>query len=152
MTNHQKDLKDNYMNDSIDQMVRHYAPKKENDTKAYAKFLHEKTGVYDDRPLKDLTPTQFKKLWMAIQQKEGYKVGKVTEVFRVEKVVLIQKDLYQFYLENNQSISEKKCIEMAKAHKLELEVCTSDLGNVFLRTPPKSMFQKPLHTLRKKWK
>jgi len=32
------------MDDSIDQMVRRYAPKKENDMKAYAKFLHEKTG------------------------------------------------------------------------------------------------------------
>src|SRR3990167_2740289 len=145
-----KDLKENYMNDSIDKMIRHFAPPNENDTKRYAKFLHEKTGVYDDRPLKDFTSTQFKKLWMAIQQMEGYKVGKITEVFRVEKVGDIQKDLYQFYLENNRPISEKKCIKMAKAHKLELEVCTSDLDNVFLRTQPKNAFQKPLHTIRKK--
>src|SRR3989338_671228 len=145
-----KDLKDNYMGDSIDRMIGHFAPPKENNTKRYAKFLHEKTGVYDDRPLKDFTQAQFKKLWMAIQKKEGYKVGIITEVFRVTRVDPIQKDLYQFYLENNKPISEKKCIEMAKAHKLELEVCTSDLDNVFLRTPPKSLFQKPLHTIRKK--
>lgn len=147
-----RDLKENYMDDSIDRMILHFAPPNENDTKKYAKFLHEKTGVYDDRPLKDFTQTQFKKLWMAIQQMEGYKVGKITEVFRVEKVEIIQKDLYKFYLENNKPISEKKCIEMAKSNKLELEVCTSDLGNVFLRTPPKSAFQKPLHTLKKKRK
>ena len=46
-----------------------------------------------------------------------------------------------FYLENNKPISEKKCIEIAKSNKLELEFCTSDLGNVFLRTPQKACFK-----------
>ena len=147
-----KDLKENYMNDSIDKMIRHFAPPNENDTKRYAKFLHEKTGVYDDRPLKDFTSTQFKKLWMAIQKKEGYKVGIITEVFRVTRVDVLQKNLYQFYLENNQSLSEDQCIKMAKANKLELEVCISDLGTVFLRIPPRSAFQKPLHSITKKRK
>lgn len=145
-----KDLKINYMNDSIDQMILHFAPPGENNTKRYAKILHDGTGVYDDRPLKKFTPIQFKKLWETIQRFEGYKVGKITEVFRIVKVEVIKKDLYQFYLENNRSITEKKCIAMAKSNKLELEVCTSDLGNIFLRTPPKSIFQKPLHTIRKK--
>jgi len=65
-------------------------------------------------------------------------------------VEIMQKNLYQFYLDEQNWISESRCITMAKKGELELEVCSSDLGNTFLRSPPNSPFQRPLHLLIKK--
>lgn len=139
-----------YGNKTLHHMIYKFAPPKDNPTKKYEKFLREKTGVYDDRLIKNFTPIQFKKLWEAIQQFEGHKAGKITEIFRVTSVETMRKNLYQFYLDEQNWISESKCISMAKKGELELEVCSSDLGNTFLRSPPNSLFQKPLHLLIKK--
>ncbi len=139
-----------YGNKTLHQMIYKFAPPKDNPTKKYEKFLREKTGVYDDRLIKNFNSAQFKKLWQAIQHFEGYKVGKITEVFRVSSVEVIQKNLYRFYLDEQNWVSESRCIFMAKNGELELEVCSSDLGNTFLRSPPNSAFQKPLHLLIRK--
>jgi len=137
-------------NMSIHKMIYIFAPPKDNPTKKYEKMIRERTGIYDDRPIKKFTKDQFKKLWEAIENFEGYKVGKITEVFRVTSVEIIRKNLYKFYLDEQNWISESRCISMAKKGKLELEVCSSDLGNTFLRSPSNSSFQKPLHLLIKK--
>lgn len=130
-----------YANYSIDRMIMKFAPPKENPTKKYAKLIHEKTGVYDDRPIKKFTAEQFEKLWKAIQQMEGYKVGKIVEVFRVTGVQTIDKHTYKFCLNEGDWISESQCVSLAGQGKVELEVCVSDLGNKFLRSPANSIFQ-----------
>ena len=137
-------------NMSIHKMIYTFAPPTCNPTKKYEKFLHEKTGVDDDTPIKKFTPSQFEKLWEAIQHFEGYKVGKIVEVFRISDVEKIGKNEYRFCRENGNWMSEKECIRHAKLAQVELEVCISDLGTKFLRSCPKSSFQKTLKSLMKK--
>lgn len=59
-------LSHHYRNDSIDEMIKAYAPPKENNTAVYARFLHQKTGVKGNKKIKDFTPKEFEKLWKAI--------------------------------------------------------------------------------------
>lgn len=137
-------------NMSIHKMIYKFAPPKDhNPTKKYEKMIREKTGIYDDRPIKKFTKDQFKKLWETIEHFEGYKVGKIVEVYRIAGVEELDKNLYQYYLESGDILTEEKCIQLAKKRKVELEVCLSDLGNAFLRTPPNSLFQKRLEDLKK---
>ena len=60
-----------------------WAWRNHNPTKKYEKMIRERTGIYDDRPIKKFTKDQFKKLWEAIEHFEGYKVGKIVEVNRI---------------------------------------------------------------------
>src|SRR3990167_6229262 len=143
-------LRITYGDSSIHDMIYSYAqPKDHNPTKKYEKMIRERTGIYDDRPIRKFTKDQFKKLWEAIEHFEGYKVGKIIEVYRIVGVKELDKNLYQYYLESGDIFTEEKCIQLARKRKVELEVCLSDLGNTFLRTPPNSLFQKRLEDLKK---
>src|SRR3990167_5669948 len=137
-------------NMSIHKMIYIFAPPNCNPTKKYEKFIHERTGVYDDRPIKKFTPPQFKKLWEAIQHFEWHKVSKIVEVYRISDVEKMGKNEYRFCREDGNWMSEKECIRYAKHAQVELEVCISDLGTEFLRACPKSPFQKTLKSLMKK--
>jgi hypothetical protein len=140
-------LKEKYGNYSIHRMIYKFAPPSENPTKKYEKYLHETIGIWDDTKIKYFTHIQFEKLWKAIQLFEGYHAGKIIEVHQVTKVKKLDHNLYQYYLNSGDSITEEKCISLAKKRKVELEVCLSDLGNTFLRSPPNSQFQKRLKDL-----
>ena len=61
-------IKIKYWNFSIPGMMKYYAPKTENDTKRYIKFLQKMTGVTDDKKIKNFTAIQFKKLWQGTAQ------------------------------------------------------------------------------------
>src|SRR3990167_8717616 len=89
-----------YGDSSIHEMIYSYAPPKENPTKKYEKLLREKTGIYDDTLIKDFTDTQFDKLWKAIQQMEGYKVGDIIEIFQITEITKIDKNVYQYIIVN----------------------------------------------------
>jgi len=65
-----------YKNASIDDAMEDYAPKKENNTAAYRKFLLRVIGVSGTTLIRDLTPEQFEKLVGGIRRFEGWKVGK----------------------------------------------------------------------------
>jgi hypothetical protein len=136
-----------YGNSSIHEMIYSYAPPKDNPTKKYEKFLREKTGIYDNTPIKKFTKIQFKNFWEAIQQMEGYKSGKIVEVYRISGVYIIGKNHYQYCLNEGEWISASECMGLVVKGKVELEVCLSRLGNKFLRTPPNSLFQEKLEDL-----
>jgi hypothetical protein len=136
-----------YGDSSIHEMIYSYAPPKDNPTKKYEKLLREKTGIYDDTPIKKFTKIQFEKFWKTIQQMEGYKVGKIVEVYRISGVYILGKNRHQYCLNEGEWISESECIRLATKGKVELEVCLSKLGNKFLRTPPNSLFQERLKDL-----
>ncbi len=78
---------------------------------------------------------------------EGYKIGKIVEVFRISDVRILGKNRYQYCLNEVEWISESECISLAANGKVELEVCLSKLSNKFLRTPPHSLFQERLEDL-----
>jgi len=56
-------------------------------------------------------------------------------------------EICAYFLENNRWINKKHCIALASKKQLELEVCTSRLGNIYLRATGISPFQKDLHLL-----
>lgn len=144
-------IKTRYWNSSIPGMMKYYAPKSENDTKSYIKFLQKMTGVTDDTKIKNFTAAQFKKLWQGIERLESYKEGSVIEVYKITMTQLTKNNrICAFYLENNRWIDKKHCIALAKKKQLELEVCTSSLGNIYLRATGISPFQKDLHLLTEK--
>ena len=58
----------------------------------YEKYLHKVTGAQGNKKIKDFTPLQFKKLWEAIQHFEGYKIGKIIQVYRITRVRKISKN------------------------------------------------------------
>jgi hypothetical protein len=138
-------LTSTFGNKSIDLMVEKYAPPHENNTAAYKRYLHTKTGVIDDKKIKDFTPQEFEKLWKAIEQMEGWENGKIIEVCQI---VQVRKDksqvIYEYYIKNNTWISKEKCLEFAKQGKLDVEICKSRLGRTYLRTRAKSTIQNDL--------
>ena len=60
-------LNTTYGESSIHQMIYSYAPPKENPTKKYERFLREKTGIFDNTPIKKFSTDQFEELWKANQ-------------------------------------------------------------------------------------
>jgi hypothetical protein len=61
---------------TLDDMIENeYAPPKENDTKAYQRFVRRRLGVPGNTQLKNLTPDQMTSLKRIIRAMEGWKPG-----------------------------------------------------------------------------
>lgn len=136
-----------YGDSSIHEMIYSYAPPKDNPTKKYENLLRKSTEIYDNTPIKKFTKLQFEKFWKTIQQMEGYKPGKIVEVYRISGVYILGKNRYQYCLNESEWISASECLSLAAKGQVELEICLSKLSNKFLRTPPNSLFQKRLEDL-----
>jgi len=67
-----------YNNLSINNAILKYAPPSENDTANYQLMLKQKTGLDIGRKINSLTSAELDKVASAIQQIEGYTVGKET--------------------------------------------------------------------------
>jgi hypothetical protein len=142
-------LKTTYANKSIDQLVDKYAPIKTNpNNPIYKKFLHKQTGVLDNKKIKNFTSIEFEKLWKAIEQFEGWKEGNIVEVYKISLVRTDAKNVISsYYAENFRWFSKQECINLAKQGKIEAEICTSILGNTYLRSKGSDAFQKDFHDL-----
>lgn len=140
-------LKTTFWNTSIDQMIEKYAPSKENNTERYRQFLIKKTGVSDGRKIKDFSPDEFKKLWEAIIQYEGYKEGNISEIHRVTLVKRNRKGICELLVETIGWLTKKECISLAKNGLVNLVVCISASGNEYLRARPNDPFQQDLHQI-----
>lgn len=85
-----------YGNSSIDQMIESYAPPKVNvHFPAYRKDLHDKTGVKDNKKIKDFSPEQFEALWRTVEKWEGYdKEGTIItrKIVEMSKISHVHKD------------------------------------------------------------
>jgi hypothetical protein len=131
-----------FYNQSIEEMAEDYAPRKENNTDAYIKYLRKKTGVTDGRKIKDFTPEEFQKLWQAIEQMEGYKEGKVIEVYPITHVLLDKMHVISsYYIGALGWITKANCIEFSKQGKVDADICISKLNNTYLRARHGSSFQ-----------
>ena len=144
-------IKFNYWNSSIAEMMEVFAPPVENNTARYIKFLQKATGVYDNKKIKNFTSAEFEKLWQGIEKLESWKEGSVVEVYKITETQIDKNNVIcAYFLENNKWIEKRQCISLAKGDNLELEICTSRLGNIYLRVPANCSFQKDLHLLIKK--
>lgn len=129
-------LRVHYSNYSINSLTKAYAPPKENNTAAYARFLHQKTGVKGNKKIKDFTEAEFKKLWKAIIQMEGHKKGKITKIHQITQVKRNKTSIDSYYVTNIGWLSKKSCISLARKELIDAVVCTSSLGNLYLRSRP----------------
>ncbi len=64
-----------YIKLTLKQAIFRYAPPSENNSEAYAKFIHEKTGIALNTLLSDLKMDDFRKIAKFIQIVEGWKPG-----------------------------------------------------------------------------
>jgi hypothetical protein len=68
-----------YVNKSIPELMKGYAPPSENDTNAYIRFIRKMTGVTGNKKIKEFSKIEFEKLWRGIEQMEGWgkNIGKI---------------------------------------------------------------------------
>ena len=137
-----------YANSSIDEMMQHFAPPQENRTIAYIKYLHKYTGVLDDKKIKDFSAEEFEKLWRGVEQYEGYKEGKITQIYKVSHVHReSHAGIADYHVDQRGWLSKETCISLTRDKQLELEICTSHLGDIYLRAASHSTFQRNLKSL-----
>lgn len=127
-------LETTYGEKSIDYLVTKFAPATDgNNVKVYTKFLHDQTGVSDNKKVKDFTPGEFNKLWRAIEKMEGYQEGTITEVFPIIQVHKNKNGIYDYHLKTKGWASKGECIKLTKQGKLDLVICISQQGHQYLR-------------------
>ena len=144
-------LKKTYGSATIDQMMDHFAPPSENNTARYKKYLHEVTGVKDDRAISAFSEVEFEKLWQGIESIEGYKEGNIAPIHKITKVRQDKSGcISDYYLNSTGWIIKESCIALAKQNQVELEVCTSRLGHHYLKAVSHSSFQPSLKNLVEK--
>ncbi len=116
-------LQTTYGDKAIDYLVAKFAPAKDgNNVKIYTKFLRDKTGVTDDKKVKDFTPEEFDKLWRAIEIMEGYQEGSITEVFPVIQAHKDKKGISDLNVKMTGWTPKAECIQLAKQGVLKWPV------------------------------
>jgi hypothetical protein len=132
-------LKSTHGNHSLEQMIGKYAPEDENDTLKYLKFLRNKTGIKDDKKIRDFTPEEFEKLWRAIETYEGSKEGEILEIPVKKKVTGVKRDekgrIISYLIEDLGWLSKREAIKLAESGKIDVVVVHAKYGT-YLRSRP----------------
>ena len=137
-------------NESLAQMIKVYAPNSENKTSVYLNFLRRRTGVKDGRKIKDFSPSQFEKLWKAIQEMEGRNKPTVSKLSkkRIGKVRKNKKGtIIAYFVDGLGWISKAQGVKLARQGKIDAVVATSRSGGLFLRTRPGTPVEVQLDNL-----
>lgn len=146
-------LKSTYGAADIQKLVEAYAPKHENDTERYIKFLRKRTGVMDNRKVRDFTAEQFEGLWKAIEDMEGKKtnVGKITSASGKKRITSIRRNkkgtITSYQVEGMGWMSKERGIALAKRGEIDAVVATSPRGSLFLRSRPDGVSANNLENL-----
>ena len=133
-------LKITYQNADIPKLVEKYAPKGENNVAAYTKFLRQKTGIRDNKKIKDFTSAEFEKLWRAIKEMEGWREGTITEFSEKKQISQVQKNkkgtIVAYFVSGIGWLSKTKAIKLTQNREIDAVIATSRSGNLYLRTRP----------------
>src|ERR1700733_13544085 len=65
-------LMNEHGNKDIRSLMKVFAPPKENKTERYIRFIQNRTGVRNNKKVKDFSKSEFEKLWKAIEDFEGW--------------------------------------------------------------------------------
>ena len=110
-----------YGNRDLAGLIKAYAPSSENDTKKYLRFLRKHTGVIDNRKIKDFTKAEFKKLWQAMRNYEGFNEGTIQVLPLKKKITAIQKDrtgkIQKIFCTKPWMASEEVCGEISSSRR-----------------------------------
>lgn len=144
-------LKRTYGNADLVALVKAYAPKGENNSERYLKFLRIKTGIKNNKKVNDFTAEEFEKLWRAIEQMEGWKVGKITEYNSGSPIKAVKKNkkgIITYYLIDGYGwVVKREAIQLVLSGKVDAVVAVSPKGNRFLRAKPNSFTEDNLENL-----
>lgn len=145
-------LKTKYWNQSLNQLIRAYAPPKENKTAKYLRFLKKQTGVSDNRKISKFTPEQFEKLWRAIETMEGKpQAGTITELPEKKPINGVKKDkkgtIIAYSVEGLGWVPKAKAIALAQKGEIDAVIARSRSGSIYLRATPDSRWDNNLNNL-----
>ena len=133
-------LKSTYQNADIPKLVEKYAPKGENNVQVYTNFLQQKTGVKNNKKIKDFTDEEFEKLLKAIEDMEGPRAGTITEYFEKKEITQVQKNkkgtIISYFVSGMGWLSKTAAIKLARNGEINAVIATSRSGNLYLRTRP----------------
>lgn len=140
-------LKSVHGNKDIPTLMNVYAPPKENQTAKYIAFIRKRTGIRGNKKVRDFSPSEFEKLWQAIEKMEGWgkekdKEGSISEHIFKKPVTGIRKNkkgtIKAYQIEGYGWVSKTKGISLTLKGLVDAVVATSPKGNRFLRARPNS--------------
>jgi hypothetical protein len=141
-------LRTTHWNRDLKQLVDKYAPAGDgsNRPSRYLRFLRQKTGIKDNRKVRDFTQAQFEKLWRGIEKYEGGKRGKIEDVTpgrpssEKKQITKVKKDrkgtIISYFIDGIGWVSKQRGIDLARMGEVDAVVAMSRLGNLYLRTRP----------------
>lgn len=136
-------LKSAHGNKDISALMNVYAPPSENDTKRYIAYLRKKTGIKGNKKIRDFSDAEFKNLWIAIEQMEGWgKEGRVTQYSTKSEITAVRKNkkgvIESYQIRGYGWVSKGEGVELTLDGKIDAVAATSRKGNWFLRARPNS--------------
>lgn len=134
-------LKNTYGNQGLKQMIESYAPRHENDTDGYLRHLRRRTGVKDEKKIRDFNAAEFEALVTAILKMEGSEDPVLTRARSGKKEILrVRKDkkgvITHYEVAELGWLSKAEAIGFARAGEIDVVIATSKSGRPFLRTRP----------------
>ena len=121
-------------------MIASFAPPTENETKKYLYFLQQRTGVKDNKKIKDFSTKEFEKLLKAIEDMEGPQAGTIIEYFEKKEITQVQKNkkgtIISYFVSGMGWFSKTAAIKLARNGEINAVIATSRSGNLYLRTRP----------------
>ena len=136
----------------LEGVIEKYAPEEDNnDTENYVRFLRKKTGVKDDKKVKNFTKEEFEKLWKAIEQMEGLKKGTIKECTdpkskkeekepEKKKIIGVRRNkkkiITAYRIETIGWVSKAYGIDLTLQGEVDAVVAHSRSGSLYLRTRP----------------
>jgi len=144
-------LKNAHGNKDLSQMIGVFAPKFENNTARYLRFLRKRSGVKDNKKIKDFTSSEFELLWQAIESMEGKRKPSIREIEDKKKITKVRKDkkgtITAYFVEGMGWLSKQRGIELARSDKIDAVISISSAGNPFLKTRPDTEVENNLDYL-----
>lgn len=141
-----------FIDQSIWDVIKHYAPAEENDVSWYRKLVKKITGLDLKRKIRDLSKDELEKLVNAIERAEGrFKSGKIVKNIEKKHITAVQKDdkgiIISYFVKGIGWLSKAQAIQMTKAGKIDAVVACSRAGHTYLRARPDHSIENNLGNL-----
>lgn len=98
-------------------------------------------------PIKDFTAEEFENLWKGIELMESSIEGQIIEVHKITHTYRNQHGICAYNIDGVGWTEKEGCISFAKEGKLDVVLCSSHNGNLYLRSRPNSSIQESLQLL-----
>lgn len=128
-----------YGNFNLIKLMGKFAPPHENKTKKYIKFIAKQTGVKESVEIQNYSPSEFIKLWTAIEKFEGWKIGTIKEYSTQGQITKVKKDkrgrITDYLVDGLGWIVKKDAIFLVGLNKIDAVIVKRG-RTTFLRSRP----------------